>query len=310
MGFRCAHVRGVLCGMPYHLARHRRDQIMIGMASGATTSLSTGMKLSRGNPTKQRVLQLLAEFFCLRTKDATELLRSRAITESDGRSVRRTLSKLHRDGFLYRAPYLDAGHDRGGVGYVYGLSAKGVDHAFRNGYSTLATKTLDEHSLRTLDHEVEITSFHIALHRLCAAEGIRYAWRQTNLKHTVHPDAVFNVVDPAHPGKAFCYFLEIERSKLGNYRNGEPQIFRKLRKFYEYFNSTGCEKEWGFRQYRVVIVQRTEARREGLLAVLRKKCNHRMFCLTTEAAYRDDIGGPFFKTPKDDAPVAFPFLTR
>jgi hypothetical protein len=133
----------------------------------------------------------------------------------------------------------------------------------RNGYSTLATKTLDEHSIRTLDHELEITSFHIALQPLCAAQGLRYAWRQTDLKHTVHPDAVFNVADPEHPDKAFCYFLEIERAKLGNYRNGEPQIFRKLRKYYDYFNSTSCEKEWGFRQYRVMVVERSDARREG-----------------------------------------------
>ena len=190
-----------------------------------------------------------------------------------------------------------------------GLSAKDVDHALQNGYSKLATKTLDEHSIRTLDHELEITSFHVALRGLCAAQGLRYAWRQTNLKHTVHPDALFYVADPLHPDKAFCYFLEIERSKLGNYRNGEPQIFRKLRRYYDYFNSTGCEKEWGFRQYRVVVVQRSDTRREGLLAVLREKCSHRMFWLTTEAAYRGDIGGAIFMTPKDDAPVAFSFLT-
>ena len=273
-----------------------------------TTSLPAGSKLPRGNRTKQKVLELLAEFFCLRTNDAATLMRDRAITASDARSVRRTLSILHRDGFLYRAPYLDAGRDRGGVSYVYGLSAKGVTHALQNGYSTLATKTLDEHSLRTLDHELEITSFHIALRRLCLLNGLRYAWRQTDLKHTVHPDAVFNVADPTHLDKAFCYFLEIERAKLGNYRNGEPQIFRKLQKYYEYFNSTDCEKEWGFRQFRVIVVQRTEARREGLLTALRKTYNHRMFWLTTEAAYRTDIGGTIFKTPKDDAPVPFSFL--
>jgi hypothetical protein len=119
------------------------------------------------------------------------------------------------DGFLYRAPYHDAAHDRGGIGYVYGLSAKGVDHALRNGYATLATKTLDEHSLRTLDHELEITAFHVALRGLCAAQGLRFAWRQAGLKRTVHPDAAFNVADSRHPDKAFCYFLEIERAKLG-----------------------------------------------------------------------------------------------
>jgi hypothetical protein len=274
------------------------------------TSPRSDAKLPRGNSTKQRVLQLLAEFFCLQTNDAAELLRNRPITESDARSVRRTLSILHRDGFLYRAPHLDSGHERGGVAYVYGLSAKGVGHALRNGYSTTTTKTLDEHSLRTLDHELEITSFHIALHRLCSRHGLRYAWRQKDLKHMVHPDALFYVADPANPGKAFCYFLEIERSKLGNYRNGEPQVLRKLRAYYGHFNSTGCEKEWGFRQYRVVVVQRTDARRDGLLRALRDKCSHRMFWLTTEAAYREDIGDAIFLTPKDDAPTAFSFLTR
>ena len=281
-----------------------------GMTPDRTAISESRATLPRANPVKQRALELLAEFFCLRTNDAAELLRDRTITESDARSVRRTLSILHRDGFLHRLPHLDAGHERGGAGYVYGLSAKGVAHALRNGYSTPATKTLDEHSLRTLDHELEITSFHIALHRLCARHGLRYAWQQTDLKHTVHPDAVFYVADPANPGKAFCYFLEIERAKLGNYRNGEPQILRKLRAYYDYFNSTGCEKEWRFRQYRVVVVQRTDARREGLLAALREKYRHRMFWLTTEAAYRENIGGAIFMTPKDDAPVAFSFLTR
>jgi hypothetical protein len=33
-----------------------------------------------------------------------------------------------------------------------------------------------------------------------------------------------------------------------------------------------------------------------------------MFWLTTEA-YRENIGGAIFKTPKDDAPMAFSFLT-
>jgi len=296
--------------MPRHLCRLSTKPENQGMSSDSETSAKTRGDLPRGNPTKQKILELLAEFFCLRTNDAAELLRNRTATESDARSVRRTLSILHRDGFLYRLPYFDSGRDRGGVSYVYGLSAKGVAHAFRNGYSTSATKTLDEHSLRTLDHELEITAFHIALHRMCSARGLRYLWRQKDLEHTVHPDALFYVADPAHPGKAFCYFLEIERAKLGNYRNGEPQILRKLRRYYDYFNSTGCEKEWGFRQYRVVVVQRTDARREGLLTALRERYSHRMFWLTTEAAYREDIGGAIFMTPKDDAPVPFSFLTH
>jgi hypothetical protein len=83
------------------------------------TSLPTGTKLARGNPTRLRLLELIAEFFCLRPKDAAELLRNRGITESDARSVRRTLSILHRDGFLCR---LNLGCGCGGANYVYGLS--------------------------------------------------------------------------------------------------------------------------------------------------------------------------------------------
>ena len=267
-------------------------------------------ELPRGNPTKHKLLELLAEFFCLRTNDAAELLRNHAVTDNDARSVRRTLAILYRDGFLYRAPHFDAEHDRGGAGYVYGLSKKGVEHALRIGYSTSATKALNEHSIRTLDHELELTSFHVALHRLCSAQGIRYLWRQKDLKHTVHPDALFYVADPANPGKAFCYFLEIERAKLGSYKNGKPQILRKLEKYYKYFNSTDCEKEWRFRQYRVIVVQRSDARREGLLKALEESYSHRMFWLTTESAYRENIGGAIFLTPKDAAPVQFSFLTR
>src|ERR1035438_393614 len=100
---------------------------MTGMMPVTKTTIPADANLPHANATKQTILELLAEFFCLRTNDAAELLRDRAITESDARSVRRTLSILHRDGFLYRAPHLDARHERGGVAYVYGLSAKGVD---------------------------------------------------------------------------------------------------------------------------------------------------------------------------------------
>jgi hypothetical protein len=264
--------------------------------------------IPHNNQTKLRALEIFAAFFCLRTNEAAELMRGRAITESDARSVRRTLGILHRDGLLFRAPHLDLGRERGGITYVYGLSAKGVHHASRNGYATSSTKTLDEHSIRTLDHELEITAFHVALDRLCSGQGLRYLWRQRDLNHRVHPDALFQVEDPANAGKAFCYFLEMERAKLGNYRNGEPQILRKLRKYYEYFNSTDCEKEWGFRQFRVVVVQQTDARRDGLLTLLRKTCNHRMFWLATEADYRENLGGAIFRIPKDNDPVGLSFI--
>ena len=193
--------------------------------------------------------------------------------------------------------------------YVYGLSAKGVD-------SRAAERVLnarDEDPRRAFPpHARPRIGDHVVPYRapptLPPATGsATHGGRRISSTPSTRTRSS-NVADPTHPDKAFCYFLEIERAKLGNYRNGEPQILRKLQKYYEYFNSTDCEKEWGFRQFRVIVVQRTDARREGLLTALRKTYSHRMFWLTTEAAYRTDIGGAIFKTPKDDAPVPFSFL--
>lgn len=60
----------------------------------------------------------------------------------------------------------------------------------------------------------------------------------------------------------------------------------------------------------MVVVQRTDARRQGLLKALREKCNHRMLWFTTETACRENVGGAIFMTPKDNAPAPFSFLTR
>jgi hypothetical protein len=49
----------------------------------------------------------------------------------------------------------------------------------------------------------------------------------------------------------------------------------------------------------VIVVQRTEERRENLLRQLNKEYNHRMFWLATEAGYKAQIGGKIFLTPKD-----------
>ena len=181
--------------------------------------------LPHPNGTKLALLALLAEYFCLRTNDAAELLRRRPMTPSDARSVRRTLAILHGDGFLHRAPYVGLNQERGGITYVYGLSAKGVRHAFQSGYATEATKTLDEHSHRTLDHELEISAFHAALHGLCSDRSVDYTWRQTSLKHAIHPDALFSVANPAHPNQVFSLLSgnrALEARAVSRWRAANP----------------------------------------------------------------------------------------
>ena len=257
---------------------------------------------------KREAIELLAEYFCLRTNDVARLIRSREPNENDKRSVRHTLGLLYKAGLVNRLPYLDFDRESGGVTYVYGLSDKGVKFV-----ETIwpDAKTFDEHSQRTLDHELEISFFHIALKKFATKNKLKLYWQQSDLKCTVSPDSMFAITDPAKPeGKnTLYYFLEMERAKIGHYRDGEPSIMRKLGKYYTYYGSDACEKEWtDFRQFRVIVVQRTHERRENLLKQLNKELNHRMFWLGTEASYKTDIGGEIFRTPKDWEKVGYSFL--
>src|ERR1700728_2213348 len=225
--------------------------------SRAAASRPAAFRLTRA---KREILEIIAEYFCLPTNYVAQLLRHRTPNENDKRSVRYTLGLLYRAGLLNRLPYLELDRESGGVTYVYGLSDKGVQFCK---YLWPTCKTFDEHSQRTLDHELEISSFHMALKTFAATHKLGLYWQQADLKCTVNPDAMFALTDPAKPEdkSTFYYFLEIERAKIGHYVNGEPSIIRKLGKYHEYYGSDACQKEWEmFQQFRVIVVQRTDER--------------------------------------------------
>lgn len=209
---------------------------------------------------------------------------------------------LYEEGFLSRLPYLDLEQESGGRTYVYGLSRKGCAWISQNFPNVDIHKPFDEHSARTLDHELGISAFHRAIKQFCDQAGLYLYWQQKGLKRTVSPDALFAITDPNQPkGKnTLYYFLEIERAKIGNFKNGEPSILRKLGRYYEYYDTKKCQEEWEyFRQFRVIVVQRSEEKRKFLLERLKQNQKHRMFWLTTESAYQRDIGAPIFLAPTD-----------
>ena len=116
---------------------------------------------------------------------------------------------------------------------------------------------------------------------------------QSDLKRGVNPDAYFSVTNPRKDGKnTHHFFLEIERAKIGKYRDGEPGIIRKLKRYYDYYNTPGCEGAWGFRTYRVVIVLRNDERRNNLLRATQAELNHRMFWLGVESPHAVDLLTP------------------
>jgi len=212
--------------------------------------------------------------------------------------MRRTISLLEAEKLTDWRALAPRTRKRGSVPIIYGLTKKGVALVEEEGLSTTATKVFKPNSDTLLPHEYEISVFHLRLKALCEQRGWKLYWQQRDLKCRVNPDALIGITDEKR--NTWWYFLEIEKTKPGNFRNGESKIMRNLRKYYAYFNTDQCEKEWGnFRKFRVIVVQRMQDRRANLLRALEAKCQHRMFWLTTERSYREDIGGGIFLTPKD-----------
>jgi hypothetical protein len=185
-----------------------------------------------------------------------------------------------------RIPYLALDQSRGGATYAYGLSDKGV--------KVYGGKTFDEHSQRTLDHELAISDFHISLQQFCTNQDLDLHWRQSDLKRGIHPDAYFSITDPAKAGRnTHHFFLEIERSKIGNLKNGQPSILRKLARYYDVYNTADCERQWNFQTFRVIVQVPSAARATNLLASLAAFFKHSMFWIGDS---NEDL---VYRTPRD-----------
>lgn len=213
--------------------------------------------------------------------------------------MRRTLSLLDDEGLAHGVKYLEPDRNYGGPTGVWGLTDKALrDDSRVILYLTphaIHAKSFEEQSTRTLDHELEISYFHMAVKKL----PLQLYWQQADLKRGIHPDTYFALTDPAKPaGKnTFHYFLEIEKGK-----KTFDDLLKKLGRYYELYDTDKCEKEWGFRKFRVIIVQKNATRRFNLLSELMKKYNHRMFWLATEEHRLS------FQTPKDFPASTYTFL--
>lgn len=216
--------------------------------------------------------------------------------------MRRTVSLLEKEGLVDWRGLIPRIRRRGSPPLVYGLTYKGILRVKEEGLSTPTTKVFKPNSDNLLPHEYEITRFHLYVERLCKARGVSLFWQQQGMKCTINPDALFAITDPRKPeGEDTLYFfLEVEKTKPGNFRDGESKVMRSLAKYYWYFDTDRCEREWAnFRKFRVTIVVRNEERRRNLLAALSARYSHRMFWVTTETLYKHHLSAKIFQTPRD-----------
>ncbi|HET9409263.1 MAG TPA: replication-relaxation family protein [Candidatus Sulfotelmatobacter sp.] len=245
---------------------------------------------------RRTILELLVEYAYLSRRDFYYLIEDTSPSQdSHERKVRRVLQSFN--GCVNRAPIIDFSRSKHFLTYqtIFWLTSRGLALAQEAGIDNGEGKANDEHSPRTLDHEYEITKFHLPLKTLARQNGYDLYWQQRDLKKTIFPDALFAL---GKGEQEFYYFLEIEKSKAGKYIDGEPQILRKLSKYYSYYNSDLCEREWKFRKFRVIVVVQTDARRKNLLNHLRESFNHPLFWISTA----QDRFSCF--TPRHDEPTS------
>jgi hypothetical protein len=215
--------------------------------SQATTEKHSALTLAR-----RACLKALAEYYCVNVTQAGQLL------NTTSRNIQRHFKTLVEGQFVYARAYESETYRRGALPLAYGLTDSGVSLAFREGWETDATKSFKGHALRTIEHELMITEFHLKLVKLCEERSWALRWRQRRLdKNKVRPDALFAINDE-------YFFLEMERAKLGDYQDGNPSIVRKIHSYREYLNSSDCREDFGFTKFRVVTVMRTPERAANL----------------------------------------------
>jgi hypothetical protein len=224
-----------------------------------------------------------------------------AETPTRQRAVRRMLTLARRAG-LVTAEMLFAYRARARRGFpvatfVYYLAPRGA-----RATGTLGSRNAPR-SPFSLAHDVLVTECHLALAASVAREPhFKLHWIQTKIRQTVNPDALFGLQDTRlPPGRStHWFFLELERSRQGHYREGISSLVRKLRQYDVYRRSASLRQDWPFiGDFRVAVVVQNDVRLRGLIATFpeypRKSwwvCTQTTFCARPLEKLWNVIGGP------------------
>lgn len=246
---------------------------------------------------RRALIEHFVRFRYLRTSHLYELYQA-GLNVTD-RAVRRLVRDLGAHGYLHRRVAPTVGTRPVPGEFAYWLSRKGVGLAEAAGLTTELLPAPRPGIARTLEHELAITDFHLAVLRFSTSENVTLYWKQYGLRRGVNPDALFAITDSSKPeAESTSYgFLEIERSRQGGYAGGRSVLLRRLKRYAAYQGSPECLQDWQwFDEFRVVIVVASEARRRNLLALLADELPLAMFWVTVEGS---DFGSAAFSSPVD-----------
>lgn len=258
---------------------------------------------------RKAILLLLAEYSYLTTNQFYDLLEPhiefKGSLDSYKRNVRAILRNFTRAGYIKR-DYLAPRHSpedplllnyRPSQPYCYRLTGKAK--------TILGRKAANiEKSPASLSHEAEITAYHIALKSFIKGDSLY--WKQMDIKRTVNPDALFAI---KKDGKGYWFFLEVEKSRQGNQRDGKSGLQRKCERYEKYRGSEQCRKDYEhFRDFRLVIVFANEERQLNFLERIAVTLPCRWIWTTNEASCRTDPAGKVYATPRDFQACSYSLL--
>lgn len=202
------------------------------------------------------VIEVLANFgVATRNQIARLLFNVAKPTDSQKRQARQLTTDLEVSGYIRHVAWLTR---------AYGLTAKGVAEAISREMSDPYELSPDK-SLETVEHELKRTETHAVIEQLSEKHGWELHWQKTDLYRTVEPDDLFAITKG---GETQYFFFEEE-----NHKKTHEDLYRKAKRYFDYYDTDRCFKEWGyFRKFNVLFQFENEGRMKNFMQFMNGTC--------------------------------------
>lgn len=159
------------------------------------------------------------------------------------------------------------------------------------------------------------------MEQLCEREGWEFVGEHADLYRTIEPDRLFGIKKPGREWIALPFEEE-------NHKKTFEDLYIKAVRYYDYWDTAKCEREWGwFRQFHVLWQFPNKERMMNFVRFLAGECDCHYYrgkirhtCLPhglrkkpllvsnfwfTHDELTKDIGGKIWITPKDYATAVY-----
>jgi len=231
----------------------------------------------------------------------------------------RRLQYLFHHGFLDRPIQQQAVYFKPRNHIIYALGNKGAEYIFSEnpdlrGRVNWQTRNRDAKSLHLM-HGLMISDFYTVLQSvLSGIDANLLSWlQQETIKDyakvdgknaPVNPDAFFII----NKEKSNPFFLEADRSTMTDTR-----FLKKMSAYWQWWKVGGHEKKFRVKNFRVLTITKSEARKENLRRITRQADpvgrGSEMFLFACAKNYNldepEEILAPIWQSPKDESRHSF-----